>query len=67
VILSNTFVKNTLHFIFYLLLLSCLLNWLSRSPLERYVWGPITTWMVYSLWYIRQEECDSYETIPIKT
>lgn len=64
---SQRFVRSVLNILFYLVMVSCFLNWISQSPVERYIWGPITTWMVFSLWYIRREEneehSDSYQTI----
>mmetsp|Transcript_13780 Transcript_13780/g.25964 ORF Transcript_13780/g.25964 Transcript_13780/m.25964 type:complete len:149 (-) Transcript_13780:1480-1926(-) len=57
---SETFVNKALNFLFYLLMVSCVMNWISQSLVERYIWGPVTTWMVFSLWYLRREEGNEY-------
>lgn len=58
---SERFIKNVLNFVFYLMVVSCVLNWISRSPLERNIWGPITSWIVFSFWYIRRCEEEGEE------
>jgi hypothetical protein len=39
---SETFCCRVTWVLFGLMVLGSVLNWLSRSPLERYIWGPFT-------------------------
>ncbi|CAB9504535.1 expressed unknown protein [Seminavis robusta] len=52
--------------VFGLLCVGCLLNWASRSPTERNIWGPITTILVISTFLLaRSERPDAQEEVPL--
>ena len=52
--------------VFGLLCANCLLNWASRSPMERNIWGPVTTIMVLSTFGLaKSQRPDSVEEMPL--